>query len=109
MRMVFAPASSAFSSSSFTTDAGRSTTSPAAILFATDSGSMRMRDINQSREFPFVVPVPNSQTRISFGGFFDFGLDRESKLIKLLRVHFAGRIRHQVLRGGGFSESNHFA
>src|SRR5215472_2226367 len=43
MRVLFAPASSAFSSSSFTTDAGRSTTSPAAILFATDSGSMRIR------------------------------------------------------------------
>ena len=41
-----APASSAFSSSSFTTEAGRSTTSPAAILFATcsevcGSGSFR--------------------------------------------------------------------
>src|SRR5690242_18065276 len=42
-RMVFAPASSAFSNSSFTTEAGRSTTSPAAILFATASGKMRMR------------------------------------------------------------------
>ncbi len=30
-----APASTAFSTNSFTTDAGRSTTSPAAILFAT--------------------------------------------------------------------------
>ena len=35
----FAPASSAFSTSSFTTLAGRSTTSPAAILFATAIGS----------------------------------------------------------------------
>ena len=43
MRTVLPPASSAFSSSSFTTDAGRSTTSPAAILFATDSGNMRIR------------------------------------------------------------------
>jgi hypothetical protein len=34
-----APASSAFSSNSFTTDAGRSTTSPAAILLATCSES----------------------------------------------------------------------
>src|SRR5258708_7291897 len=45
IRMVIAPASRAFSSSSFTTEAGRSTTSPAAILLATASGSMRMRDI----------------------------------------------------------------
>src|SRR5258708_12660252 len=41
-RMVFAPASSEFSSSSFTTEAGRSTTSPAAILFATVSASTRI-------------------------------------------------------------------
>src|SRR5436853_3800749 len=41
--MVVAPASSAFSTSSFTTDAGRSTTSPAAIWFASTSGSTRMR------------------------------------------------------------------
>ena len=38
MRMRVAPASSAFSSNSFTTDAGRSTTSPAAIWLATLSG-----------------------------------------------------------------------
>ena len=40
-----APASSAFSSNSFTTDAGRSTTSPAAIWLATWSASTRMRPI----------------------------------------------------------------
>src|SRR5260370_1173449 len=42
-RIAFAPASMAFSSSSFTTDAGRSTTSPAAILFATASGNILIR------------------------------------------------------------------
>src|SRR5215475_4897688 len=42
-RIVLAPASSAFSRISFTTEAGRSTTSPAAILFATASGNMRIR------------------------------------------------------------------
>src|SRR5438105_2407204 len=109
MRTAFAPASSAFSSSSFTTDAGRSTTSPAAIVFATDSGSMRMRDINRSRRLPFSVKAPNSPTRISFGGFFDFGLDGEAKLFELRGVHFAGRCCHQILRGGGFGESNDFA
>jgi len=41
-----APASREFSSSSFTTDAGRSTTSPAAIWLATWSESMRMRPIS---------------------------------------------------------------
>src|SRR5689334_8675653 len=40
-----ARASSAFSTNSFTTLAGRSTTSPAAIWFATCSGSKRMRFI----------------------------------------------------------------
>jgi len=39
------PASIAFSSNSLTTDAGLSTTSPAAILFATFSASMRIRVI----------------------------------------------------------------
>src|SRR3954466_5925503 len=47
MWMRRAPASSAFSSSSFTTDAGRSTTSPAAILLATCSGSTWMRPMDQ--------------------------------------------------------------
>ena len=36
---LVAPASIAFSTSSFTTDAGRCTTSPAAIWFATESGN----------------------------------------------------------------------
>ena len=40
---VRAPASSAFSTSSFTAEAGRSTTSPAAILLTSASGSRRMR------------------------------------------------------------------
>ena len=42
-RTCWAPASMEFSTSSFTTEAGRSTTSPAAIWFATASGSMAMR------------------------------------------------------------------
>ena len=40
--MTAAPASSAFSKSSFTTDAGRSMTSPAAMRAATSGGSTRM-------------------------------------------------------------------
>ncbi len=43
IRTARAPASIEFSTSSFTTDAGRSTTSPAAILSATWVGSLRMR------------------------------------------------------------------
>jgi hypothetical protein len=41
-----APASSAFSTSSLTTEAGRSTTSPAAIWLARSEGSRWMRDMD---------------------------------------------------------------
>src|SRR6266436_2180509 len=44
-RRESAPASREFSRSSLTTEAGRSTTSPAAILFATWSGRTRIRPI----------------------------------------------------------------
>ena len=43
IRRCDAPASSEFSSSSLTTEAGRSTTSPAAILLATSSERIRIR------------------------------------------------------------------
>ena len=46
MRMRVAPASREFSRSSLTTEAGRSTTSPAAIWFATRSERMRMRPMS---------------------------------------------------------------
>src|SRR5437899_2711121 len=88
-RIVFAPASMAFSRSSFTTDAGRSTTSPAAILFATASGSMRIR-------------------LISFGGFLLF-LNSNPQLVELISVHGRRRIGHQILSGGGFREGDDFA
>src|ERR1700761_7134757 len=45
MRISVAPASSEFSRSSLTTEAGRSTTSPAAILFAPLSERTRIRPI----------------------------------------------------------------
>src|SRR5437016_333949 len=88
-RMVLAPASMAFSSSSFTTDAGRSTTSPAAILFATASGNMRMR-------------------LMSLGGFLPF-LNSDSELVELILVDGRWRLRHQILGGGGFREGDDFA
>lgn len=43
--IVVAPASSEFSRSSFKTDSGRSTTSPAAIFEASDLSRMRMQDM----------------------------------------------------------------
>src|SRR5437879_6500744 len=87
--MVFASASMAFSNSSFTTDAGRSTTSPAAILFATASGNMRMR-------------------LMSLGGFLPF-LNSDSELVELILVDGRWRLRHQILGGGGFREGDDFA
>src|SRR5437868_11103330 len=57
IRIVFAPASNAFSRSSLTTEAGRSTTSPAAILLATASGNMRIRLILRAHQTPvFQLP-----------------------------------------------------
>src|SRR5579884_3877687 len=61
IRIDRAPASSEFSSSSFTTDAGRSTTSPAAILFATVS--------DRTRIFPTLLqhdPAPVEQLAGAF-------------------------------------------
>ena len=58
-----APASSAFSTNSFTTDAGLSTTSPAAILLAIASGSMRICDYllaDSSYLLRFFNRIPNS-------------------------------------------------
>ena len=52
IRMRVAPASSEFSRSSLTTEAGRSTTSPAAIWFATRSESTWMRPME--RQWPVV-------------------------------------------------------
>src|ERR1700731_1002069 len=50
MRIRVAPASREFSRSSLTTEAGRSTTSPAAIWFATRSERMRMRPMDRLYE-----------------------------------------------------------
>src|SRR3981189_2529463 len=49
-----APASMAFSTSSFTTEAGRSTTSPAAIWLARSAGSRVI--------FPTLAPAPGGKT-----------------------------------------------
>ena len=54
------PASRAFSTSSFSTDAGRSTTSPAAIWFATLSGRMRILEVMDSA-FPMPHQVRDSE------------------------------------------------
>src|SRR6266481_5352187 len=64
--MRVAPASREFSSSSLSTDAGRSTTSPAAILLATCSGSTCMRPIfyyeHRVRGIPMVL-IPSASVR----------------------------------------------
>src|ERR1700745_885113 len=73
MRMRVAPASSAFSSSSLTTDAGRSTTSPAAIWLATWSVSTRMRPMDRwyGRVRVFFYDPPNCA--VVFDRFNDQG------------------------------------
>src|SRR5690606_33218517 len=55
--MRVAAASRAFSTSSFTTDAGRSTTSPAAIWFASVSGRTCMRRAIDSPSLPLPFPA----------------------------------------------------
>src|SRR5713101_6153606 len=96
-RIVFAPASSAFSRSSLTTDAGRSTTSPAAILFATASGNMRIWLI-----------FPCSRTKVSLRGLLH-GLYCNAELIELIFVDGRWRISHEILSGGGFGEGDDLA
>jgi hypothetical protein len=49
MRTAVAPASIAFSTSSLTTDAGRSIVSPAAIPAATPTGSTRIPPVGETR------------------------------------------------------------
>src|SRR5215469_211806 len=49
-----------------------------------------------------------SQTRISFGGFF-FLLDGDAEVIELVAVDFGRRVGHEVLGGGGFGEGDDFA
>ena len=51
-RICVAPASSAFSTSSFTTEAGRSTTSPAAIWFTSSPGRIRIGAITPNPRMP---------------------------------------------------------
>ena len=66
-----APASSAFSTSSLTTDAGRSTTSPAAIWSASSGGSTRIRETRlivyhmQAREPATETSVPTFEASFS--------------------------------------------
>src|SRR5215467_14135190 len=95
MRTVLAPASSAFSSNSFTTEAGRSTTSPAAILLATASGNMRIR---------LIIPASNL-LRLALGGF----LQSDAQLVELGGVDFGGRFGHEVLGSGGLAEGDDLA
>src|SRR5437868_12422787 len=90
IRIVFAPASNAFSRSSLTTEAGRSTTSPAAILLATASGNMRIRLM---------------QVQLFLIAF----LDRNSELIELRLIHVRRRLGHEIDGRGGLAKGDHFA
>src|SRR5438552_17640338 len=90
MRIVFAPASSAFSRSSLTTEAGRSTTSPAAILLATASGNMRIRLIHVQL---FLIAF----------------LDCNSELIELSFIHVRRRLGPEIDGRGGRAKGDQFA
>src|ERR1041385_3199815 len=72
--MRVAWASSEFSTSSFTTLAGRSTTSPAAIWFATCSGSRRIRFTDVKRETLNVICKVRPQRKPAHFTFYEFVL-----------------------------------
>src|SRR5690242_6313482 len=95
MRMERAPASRAFSRSSLTTEAGRSTTSPAAILLATFSGRMRILD---------TLLLTSLSLR-----FLGLWLNHDPEFVELGSVDIAGRLGHQVNGGGRFRERDYFA
>src|SRR5580692_8442232 len=122
MRIERAPASKAFSSNSFTTDAGRSTTSPAAILLATVSGSMRMRlmdDVplsadghNPSLEaFQLMRQSPLGRTScvlLCRRPCCNL-LDGDPQVVKLIVAHRRRRLGHQILGCGCLGEGDHLA
>src|ERR1700678_2099219 len=122
MRMERAPASKAFSSNSFTTEAGRSTTSPAAILLATDSGSMRIRlmdVLSQSadRHNPNLEALPwmrqsaldtTSCVLLCRHPCFRL-LDGNPQVVELIGGDRRRRFGHQILRCGCLGEGDHLA
>src|SRR6202007_3291749 len=63
----------------------------------------------QLRPLRFYSPPPPAIcVSDSFSGFLLF-LDGDSELVELIFVHGRWRLRHQILRGGGFGESDDFA
>src|SRR6202050_2215268 len=122
MRMERAPASKAFSSNSFTTDAGRSTTSPAAILLATVSGSMRIRLMgDDSRSADRHNPYPETLQWMRPSALDTTSgvllcrhpccrlLDSDPQVVELIGAHRRRRLGHQVLRRGCLREGDHLA
>src|SRR5215469_3352000 len=92
IRTDTAPASSAFSSNSFTTDAGRSTTSPAAILFATASGNIRILLMSSLPLQLWLSPcklLPLYSSALLFLDPYPY-----PQLLQLFLIHFAWRFRH---------------
>src|SRR5579859_6636844 len=85
-RMRVAPASSAFSSSSLTTDAGRSTTSPAAIWLATWSERTRMRPMVKGEHGP--TEADNCRRKQAVDSVVRIGL--------LIEPPGAGEVLHDV-------------
>src|SRR3990172_9590172 len=112
------PASSEFSTSSFTTEAGRSTTSPAAIWFASASGMRRIRPIRTTSALAgndlrkvgdlgdeALEPLQQRETvlaKLSILGhhqhFVEESIHRPSKRRKLLERFPVTRLRDELFR-----------
>src|SRR6516162_627457 len=95
-RNSVAPASSEFSRSSLTTLAGRSTTSPAAILLATLSERMRMRPISKASAGPLLSPPYRHSHGSDLDQFF-----RRSQLQEEHPDEGGPKLRHQPADGCG--------
>src|SRR5437868_11268715 len=127
-RMRVAAASMEFSRSSLTTEAGRSTTSPAAILLATLSESTRIRPIGvrltRSRQelvchSERLIPVreePSPNECAQRRSFHAFGManehlsfHRDPEFLQLRRAYWRRRIHHHVHSLGRLGEWNDFS
>src|SRR5271165_6680398 len=108
MVIFFASASSEFSTSSFTTLAGRSTTSPAAIWLATCSERSLIRfTLEQFYGSPVISPAAKRSIKLRRDTFTeDFGGGGEPLLLRdePQRLKFLGR---EVAEQGDGFESNH--